>query len=163
MKYRLMIYNGLAGSYLNYGITAWGSATNSVLSRLRAAQNRLIRYMTYLPPQSNTLEMFRKYNILTVNEIYTHEIGKFVHSVHNKTAPTIFHDYFVTVSDYRSTRLRQHNVYSLPQPRTSRGKSSVVFNGVKIWSKVPYQFKSLSKKMFSHHFKHYILSGDYQS
>ena len=32
MQSRLMIYNGLAGSYLNYGITAWGSATNSVLS-----------------------------------------------------------------------------------------------------------------------------------
>jgi len=66
MKSRIMIYNGLAGSYLNYGITAWGNATSTVMNRLLAAQNRLIRYMTFLPPQSSTAHMFKKLNILTL-------------------------------------------------------------------------------------------------
>ncbi len=160
MKSRLTIYNGLAGSYLNYGITAWGSATNTVLNRLHAAQNRLVRYMTYLPPHSSTSDKYKKHNILTINQIYTHEVGKFVHSIHNKFAPEIFHSYFTVVSNYRTTRRRQHNIYTLPQPCTERGKSSVVYNGVQIWSTVPYWFQSLSKKSFSYHFKQNILSNN---
>ena len=71
MKSRIMVYNGLAGSYLNYGITAWGSATPSVLSRLYAAQNRLIRYMTYLPPQSNTFLQYLKSTLMKLVNLYT--------------------------------------------------------------------------------------------
>ena len=41
MKSRITIYNSLAGSYLNYGIVSWGSATLSTLNKLKTMQNRV--------------------------------------------------------------------------------------------------------------------------
>ena len=78
-----MIYNGLAGSYLNDGIAAWGSAANTVINRLNAAQNRIMRYMTFSPPQSDITHLYRTHNILTVKQLYFHDLGKFVHSIHS--------------------------------------------------------------------------------
>ena len=98
-----MIYNGLAGSYLNYGIAAWGSATATVLNRLDAAQNKLMRYMTHSPPRSNVNHLYQVHKVLTVKQLYIYELGKFVHGIHNNIAPAIFHDYLPVASDYRPT------------------------------------------------------------
>ena len=42
LKSRILIYNSLAGSYLNYGILAWGSATQTSLHKIKTLQNRII-------------------------------------------------------------------------------------------------------------------------
>lgn len=156
LKSRIMIYNGLAGSYLNYGIVAWGAAS---ISRLQTVQDRLVRYMTFLPPSANTDQSFATLKILNIKQHYFHEISKFVHSVHNNISPVIFNDYFIPVTDYRSSRPSRtflHNDYVLPKPRTEKGKHSSIFAGVKLWSKIPLNFKRLSKKNFSYQLKQYI-------
>ena len=160
MKSRIMVYNSLAGSYLNYGIISWGSATLSTLNKLKTLQNRLIRYITFSPPRSNVNHKYKSLNILTVNQLYFCEIAKFVQSVHNSTSPMIFQDYFQTPSHSYNTRFRQNSQYALPQPRTERGKKSCTFTGVNIWTNVPQGFKDLSKKSFKYHIKHYVIENN---
>ena len=94
--------------------------------------------------------------------MYIHEISKFVHSVHNDISPVIFKDYFIPVTDYRSARPSRpfhHYDYVLPKPRTEKGKHSSIFAGVKLWSKIPQNFKRLSKKNFSYQLKQHIFDN----
>ena len=53
LKARKLVYNSLAGSYLQYGIAAWGHCSSTMMNKLQALQNKIVRYMTYSPPQSN--------------------------------------------------------------------------------------------------------------
>ena len=160
MKNRIMVYNSLAGSYLNYGIISWGSATLSTLSKLKALQNRLVRYITFSPPRTNVKCKFKSLNILTVDQLYFCETAKFVQSVHTSTSPMIFQDYFQIASHSYNTRFRQNSHYALPQPRTERGKRSCVYTGVNIWTNVPMNLKDLSKKGFKHQIKCYVIEND---
>ena len=71
MKSRITIYNSLAGSYLNYGIISWGSATLSTLNKLKTMQNRLVRYITFSPPQTNVNHVqIAQHFILSTNCIF---------------------------------------------------------------------------------------------
>ena len=159
IKSRIMVYNSLAGSYLNYGITSWGSATLTILNKLKTLQNRLVRYITFSPPRTNVDHKFKSLNILTIDQLYFCEMAKFVQSVHNGTSPMLFQDYFKTTSHSYNTRFRQNSVYALPQARTERGKRSCMYTGVNIWSKVPRDFKELSKETFKYRLKHYVIEN----
>jgi len=155
-----MIYNCLAGSYLRYGIVSWGAAAPSALCKLKTLQNRIIRYMTFLPPRTNVDHKYKALNILTAKELYFFEVSKLVHSISNGYAPSIFLNYLPSVSHHYQTRLRHHNSFSLSLPRTERGKRSLLFVGVSFWSKVPAEIKTLSKKPFGYALKKYLFEND---
>ena len=159
MKSRILVYNSLAGSYLNYGITSWGSAAPSALNKLKIMQNRLVRYITFSPPQTNVDHKFKSLNILTVEQLYFYEIAKFVQSVYNCTSPMAFRDYFQVALHTYNTRFRQNSHYSLPQPRTEKGKRSCMFTGVNIWAYVPRDFKQFSKETFKYRLKRHIIEN----
>jgi len=159
LKSRILIYNSLAGSYLNYVILAWGSATQTSLHKIKTLQNRILRYITFSPPRTNVDHFFKSLNILTVQQLHFFETAKFVHSVYNNFSPNIFQNYFQTISHSYSTRTRQNNTYALPQPRTERGKRSCVFTGVNIWAKVPQYMKSFQKISFKYHLKRHIFAN----
>ena len=159
MKSRIMVYNSLAGSYLNYGITSWGSAAPTALNKLKVMQNRLIRYITFSPPQTNVDHKFKSLNILTVDQLYFCEIAKFVQSIYNHTSPFAFGDYYQVVDHSYNTRFRQNSHFALPQPRTERGKRSCLYTGVNIWGNVPREFKQLSKETFKYRLKSFIIEN----
>ena len=129
---------------------AWGSTTPTTLHKLRAVQNRLIRYITFSPPRTNVDHLYKNLNILTVQQFYFFETTKFVHGVHNRVCPTLFYDYFQTISHSYSTQTRQNSNFSLPQPRTKKGKRSCMFTGVNIWAKFPHHMKNLHKNSFKY-------------
>ena len=120
-------------------------------------QNRLVRYITFSPPQTNVNHKYKSLNILSIDQLYFCEMAKFIQSVHNNTSPTIFHDYFQTASHTYHTRFRHNSNYALPQPRTERGKQSCTYKGVNIWAKVPMDMKKLSKESFKFRIKQYVI------
>ena len=81
MKARLLIYNSLAGSYLNYGIAAWSVCSLTMMNRLQAMQNKILRYMTYSPPHTGVHSKYQTFNILKIKELQFFETAKFMHSV----------------------------------------------------------------------------------
>ena len=159
LKSRIMVYNSLAGSYLNYGIISWGTATQTALKKLKSLQNRMVRYITFSPPRTNVDHKYKALNILTIEQLHFCEIAKLVHSVHNKTSPLVFQDYFLNASHSHNTRFRHNCQYALPQPRTEKGKRSCKYTGVNIWAKVPWNFKTLSKEAFKYRLKHFVFEN----
>ena len=156
---RLLVYETLAKSYLQYGITAWGSCAPTTLNRLQTIQNRIIRNMTYSPPRTNLDSKYKTFKIMKVNELHRYETAKFMHSVYNNCMPVAFQDYFHAIQHTYDTRTRSNAEYAVPCPRTERGKRSLTYVGVGVWSQIPQPMKGLSVKSFKYHIKEFILNN----
>ena len=98
LEARLLVYNALVASYLQYSITAWGTCSSTVLSRLQNLQDRIVRYMTYSPPHSNLDLKYKTLKILKVNELHFYETAKFMYKVYHNQLPLAFHDYFQAIT-----------------------------------------------------------------
>ena len=69
MKARLLIYNALVGSYLQYGIAAWSCCSGTMLDRLQTMQNKILRYITFSTTDTNLDSYYQSFKILKVKEL----------------------------------------------------------------------------------------------
>ena len=58
--------------------------------------------------------------------------------------PLSFDGYFQPINHHHNTRTRVNFVFSLPRPRTERGKQSIKYQGVKIWEEIPLDIQNCS-------------------
>ena len=146
-----LIYNTLIDSYLRYGVTTWGTAAAYLTDGLLSTQNRSLRSLLF--PQFTTSSIsnhYRYLKVLCLNDLYTLELSKFMHSIYFGYNPTSF-DNHIEVSNHRyATRLKQNAHFALSKPRTESGKKSVRYAGVKCWTNLSSDLKEISnRKMFS--------------
>ena len=155
---RLVLYNSLFASYLQYGILAWGSASPTSINSIQSLQNRIVRYMTFSPPFSNVDSKYKSLKILRVQDLYRYESAKFMHSVCLEYSPMHFQTYFQAIDHNHDTRTKRNVGFAIPQPRTERGKKSLRYTCVKSWASIPEFLKSTPPKMFKYRLKNYLLS-----
>ena len=159
MDARLLVYNALVASYLQYSITAWGTCSSTLLNKLQTLQNRIVRYMTFSPPHSNLDLKYKALKILKVNELHFYETAKFMHRIYHNQMPLAFQDYFQVIAHSYNTRTRSNVGFVIPRPRTERGKKSLKYTGVEVWADVPDFMKSMSHSSFKYRLKAYIVEN----
>lgn len=93
------IYDSLINSFLNYGILCWGFKQN----RIFQLQKKAIRTITRSKYNAHTEPLFKKLNILKVNDIKIRKLYKFYFRYANNQIP----DYFTT-SYINRTHHNQH-------------------------------------------------------
>ena len=156
-KILMMLYNALVGSYLRYGIRAWGTCSPHLRNSLQASQNKVIRALMFLSYTSDVQASFSDQKILNVENVYEHETVKLIHSVVFKYNPPGFSDFFEYSTHTYSTRLRQRSAFSIMKPKTEMGKKSLKFFGVKLWIRLPSFLKEVSEpKKFNIEFKKFL-------
>ena len=79
----LNLYNSLVLPHINYGILVWGSNSQ----RVQILQKRAIRVITRSKYNSHTSPLFKKMNLLTVNDIYKIQCLKFYYKFVNQVLP----------------------------------------------------------------------------
>ena len=121
-------------SYLRYGIPAWGGTSQTQINKLQVAQNKIIRYLTHSPPMTNVHSKYNELRIMNINTMFFYEAAKFMHSIHNNYSPEVFENYFDAIEHSYNTRTRNTSYYRTPQPRTERGKKSIKYRGVEVWT-----------------------------
>ena len=94
------LYFGHAYSFLQYAILAWGSASETNLSRINILHNRLLRLMSLHGPlndfELNINELYANLRLLKFKDIYKLETAKFMHRSVNGNLPSSFDSYFFT-------------------------------------------------------------------
>ena len=158
-KARLLVYNSLVGSYLQYGISAWGNCSSTVINKLQAMQDKIIKYMTFSPPDSNIDSKYRSLKILKVKELHFYETAKFMHCVYQNNMPVAFRDYFQAIAHTHPTSTRENTCFYIPFFRTERGKKSLRCTGVHIWSDIPETLRGLGHKLFKTKIKEFVLNN----
>ena len=95
------IYDSLINCHLLYGIILWGHLS----SYITKIQKRAVRIISKSKYNAHTEPIFKKYNILKVNDILKVQEWKFIHHFINNKLPKYF-DHF---SFPRFTDVHQHN------------------------------------------------------
>ena len=154
----LMVYNGLVGSHLTYGILVWGTAKQYFLQKLQTAQNKIIRLMTFSDPMQSVDDQYANLEILKVDELHQWEMAKFIYKIDKELVPQAFANLLPKISHTYNTRSREKMKFKLSAPSTELGKSSIKFSGVKLWASLPASLKaSASLKIFSKTYKTQLL------
>ena len=111
--------------------------------------------------QSTTVSMiYTEQSVLNLNQTYTYEVSKFMHTYSTNRNPVAFNNYFVPILHTHNTRNSENHQFALPQPRTNYGKRSICYNGILTWSKIPQDIKIIpGLQRFKSEVRHYIVQN----
>ena len=137
------IYYALIYSYIRYGITVWGNASESTLNPLRVLNHRAARIMTFAPfgridmgPLMNYIE------ILDIDDICLLETAKLIFKLKNDLIPVVFGNYFETRNSNPSHRYnlrRRGGNTNYMKYKTSYGQRSLQYRCTDIWNNIPHE------------------------
>ena len=115
----IILYYSLIYPYLSYGITIWGGTYNSHLNSLIVVQKRCIRNICSVNWYTHTEPLFKKLNILQLNDIYKLQICKYVHAYLMRKEPASLNDLFLLSQQAATTIItRQNTNFRLTVPST---------------------------------------------
>jgi len=128
------VYYSLTYSHLQCAIGVWGGAGKTALKRLNVLHNKVLRGMTYSSSMSRISPLYKKLNLLKIDDIYILEIGKFMHRLLWGRIPVNFDQLFTPVSQAHShaTRAATRGGYIWQMASTVKGKRSLKHLGPKI-------------------------------
>ena len=85
------LYNSLIISHMLYGILLWGKSDN--VHRIEKLQKKAMRIISYGRPLEHTEPLFKAFNLLKFNDIYTLKLLKFFYKLSNNSLPPYFDSY----------------------------------------------------------------------
>ena len=146
-----------------YGIFGWGSATKSAKMLIQILQNKTIQIInnSAWKDHINSNNLFLKYNILKIEDIFKFELSKFMYLFHTNALPEIFDTYFLSTehAHHYNTRSKSNQNYFLKSIRTNIGKNSIQFYSVQLWNRIPLALKSFSFYRFKKEYAKILLDN----
>lgn len=130
-----MAYFALVQSHLQYGIIAWGGATQNIIEKLNVAQKRVLKIMLKKPRTFPTQELFQVAKVLTVNQLYLKEAVTMTHKNRHKI-PSVQHQHDTR---YISTNpLQQFNTKMTYTQRQAH------YKGIQLYNTMPRETKEIT-------------------
>lgn len=122
---KLLVYNALFASYLNYCHLVWGTTTETNLVKLLKVQKRVLRVIANKPYTEPSAQLFRKFKIMRVNDIYEYRLAREFSTSIRKNNPLI-----TEIADLRSNdsayETRKTDKWKVSKPRTNYGLQMLV-------------------------------------
>ena len=154
----MMIYNSLFDSRLRYGILGWGTASETLLSKIRVLQNRVIRFITFSEFGTRSISMYSTLDVIQLDDQLFLQRSIFMHSLYYKNVPFSLSFYCSQTLHDRSTRYKSNKNFVLPISKTVRSQTSIKFAGPKAWNEISIDLKELAfRKPFTKRLKKSIL------
>ena len=109
--------------------------------------------------RSHTAPLFAKHNILTVDDMYTIELGVFMYKYSINDLPQSFNTYFVKRSEIHDYQTRHVDNLNLTKNKRTFSDRSVRSSGPVLWNSLDKSLKSSnSTKHFRNQFKQQLIS-----
>jgi len=122
----------------------YGTAKAYFLQKLQAAQNKLIRLITFSDPIQNVDHQYLNLSILKIDKLYKWELAKFLFNLDKHLVPQVFLNFLPKINHNYNTRNRVKMKFQLSNPKTEIGKSSIKFHGPLLWATLPADLKEIS-------------------
>jgi hypothetical protein len=146
--------------YINYGILIWGKACKTYLDKITKLQKWAIRTISNSHYRCHTQPLFKEYNILTVEDMFSLELGVFMYKYSINELPNVFTNYFIKRSNIHDYQTRHVNDLNLTKNKKTFSDRSVRTTGPIIWNSLGDQIKhSKSIKQFRKQFKLKLISN----
>ena len=157
-KSLMLIYNSLFESRLRYAILAWGTASESDLSKVKVLQNRVARFITFSSFTARAAHIYDKLEVLPLENLLFLQRTVFMHNLHYKNLPYALSSYCHQPKHNFSTRYGTNLNYFVSSATTVRSQNSIKYTGPKAWCDVPKKLKEIAfRKPFSKKMKAHIL------
>ena len=110
--------------------------------------------------RSHTGPIFAKYNVLTVTDMHTLELGTFMYRNSVNELPSSFNDYFIKRSEVHNYLTRHGNHLSLTKNKKIFSDHSVRTTGPRLWNALENSIRdSKSIKHFRNQMKQKLISS----
>ena len=156
-----IVYFSLVQSYLQYSLINWGRANKSTISPLEKLQKKIIRISLFYHKRNAIGNLFAKFHVLKLTDLYKLECAKFMYKFENGLLPISFNNYFTNLKSIHpyNTRYKVKSKFFLPRFRTNYGKKTLQYVGIQIWSEVPQEIKSRTYVSFKKEFKKLLMKS----
>ena len=174
LKIMKSIYYSLAYSHINYGIEAWGSACKIELDKILKLQKRAVRLMTnndHYPDTPGPLvpsnPIFKRLELLKVEDVFNLQINKFIFKCLNLTTPPNFSNWFTLRTEVHKYNTRAsvvngkstNDLYYSYARTTNYGLKQIKVYGPRIWNNLSRDLRNCSSlPIFLKHLKNFYLA-----
>ena len=140
-----MVCYSLVNSRMQYGITVWGTASQTYLKCLRVRLNKVLRIILSCGIETPMNKMYSTLQFLKTDDIYEFEQYKFMHQLHHGKLPEVFYKSFTKIASVHAhnTRFKQSAFYALSRVNKSFCKNQLSYGGTKLRCKLDINYKSM--------------------
>ena len=154
----LVIYHSLMLSHIRYCITNWFHGNLAIVSQLQNICNKFIRLSFGLASEDDILPFMRRHNLLTIKDIFKHDVAVIMYKYHQGALPSAFDDMFRSKTSSIKTRSNSQLVPAFC--RSTVSQQSTRYVGPKVWSEIPIAIrKSRTISAFKKKLKQYFING----
>ena len=147
------IYQSLIHSHLNYGIILWGFDLN----KLRIIQKKAVRILSQAHYLAHTEPLFKKENILKIDDIFKMHSYKLYFNFMNNTLPSSIERLF------QLNRFTNNNHLILFNSSDAGGKNRIRYSLPRLINSAPLAFlnnaQTLSKNNYKFFIKKYFINN----
>ena len=158
---RKTIYNSLFKSHLEYGLMAWGGAQLGKLKQVKVLQKKCIRNVANVGHRSHTDPLFKKLEILKLDDLYTLNLQCFMQKIDNEEVPDSFIGMFKRLTAL-GIRVDRHTPldYGIDHPKNNFLSKFPTAKLPQAWNLLPLNTQALMKKEeFQNEIKFSMLSA----
>lgn len=140
VKVRLLLYNSLVLSLLQYCCTVWGTTGVTNLSKLHLLQKRAVRCIAGVPYCSPTHDLFLKYEILPIYSLYNYRLLM----IYKRSSHSHEHYISYLAKLQKNTHIlqtRHKEIWLVPTPRAYYTEQSLSYT-------VPVLLNKLNRELF---------------
>lgn len=143
-------YYALAQSNLNYGVIAWGGATQNIVEKVNVTQRKILKIIHRKPHTYSTHELYQLAQVPTVRQLYITEAV--IQTYKNRqNIPQVSHDH--------NTRYITTQPLQIALTRSTYIQKQAKHVGLTNYNRLPSEIKTIPRlHIFRKHIKPYIMT-----
>ena len=153
------IYYTIVYSRIKYGISVYGQAGTTKISKIQVLQNKLLKVLSGNKFRYPTDKLHNEFGLLKVADIASQEILTFTYNYFSNNLPSVFQNYFVTFAESHAigTRNSKNHIRKIKR-NTHMGANSVKAKGAELWNNLINDITTVpNTKQFRKKYKEYLL------
>ena len=136
------LYYSLIHCHMIYGLLAWGRAQS--VNKIFILQKRAIRTICKQQYRDHTDPLFKKENLLKLNDLHNLHVSLFMHDYRHIKLPISFHNFFV--QNTHAINLRNNQTVYRERARTKFSSKLPKHNFPLIWNQIDTTMKEIPSK-----------------
>lgn len=137
----LILYYSLIYPYIDYGITLWGTAHKTHVHKLFIMQKKAVRIIAGAKYNEHTDPLFKRLEILKLNDIHEVKISKYMFALDKGTLPIPLMNTITPNNIVHNHNTRNLNNPHIQPRRTNIAGRCIRHNGPVVWYKIPIDIK----------------------
>jgi len=159
---RVLVYNSLVKSVLEFGCWVYGYAGKTVMDQLFKLQKKIVRNVAGVKRNVHTNELFVKLGLLKLQDLVEYNSKVIGWKIWHEKAPENFYEGYEKIAPSRNTRSAIEKNFKVPYCKKAKMEVAPCYSLSKCWNKTEAEFKNTEKlrefkgKIKSIYFERYL-------